>query len=206
MALAFDFSNVGDPEKIHDGGGTRAKPGRGMAVIKRFSEYTGAKGQAHEVDFEIVSWTDKDSVAVIHTENIFHTDKTGKGFPMKRITCLAMAAGLFNANDVKQWQAAGSQPEIDMTKLTDRPVFIELIEEADQNDSSKKYIRVGNIGLALYHIKDPRCKDWPKNQAIWNAAAAKVGDWIETAKAAPPKQQAANKSAAASVDALFGNV
>jgi len=203
MGLAFDFSNVGDPEKIHDGG-TRAKPGRGMVVIKKWSEYTGAKGQAHELELEIVAWTDKDSVAVTHTENIFHTDKSGKGFPMKRLTCLSMAAGLFNANDVKQWQAQGSQPEIDMTKLVDRPVMIELIEEPDQNDATKTWIRIGNFGLAIYHIKDPRCKDWPRNTQIYNMNAAKVGDWVETAKAAPPKQQAA--SAGAAVDALFGNV
>ena len=203
MGLAFDFSNVGDPEKIHDGG-TRAKPGRGMVVIKKWSEYTGAKGQAHELELEIVAWTDKDSVAVTHTENIFHTDKSGKGFPMKRLTCLSMAAGLFNANDVKQWQAQGSQPEIDMSKLVDRPVMIELIEEPDQNDATKTWIRIGNFGLAIYHIKDPRCKDWPRNTQIYNMNAAKVGDWVETAKAAPPKQQAA--SAGAAVDALFGNV
>lgn len=202
MGLAFDFSNVGDPGKIHDGG-LKILPGRGMGVIKEWNEYAGAGGKAHELKIEIVAWTDPQSVAQTHRENIFHQDNTGKGWPMKRMTCLCMAAGLFNSSDVRQWQAQGSTPEIDMSKLIERPVYLELVKQM-KDGKETGFIELGQIGLAIYHIKDPRCKDWPKNQAIWNAAAAKVGDWVETAKAAPPKQQAA--SAGAVVDALFGNV
>ena len=201
MALGFDFSQTpDDPTKIQEGGGDRPTPGRGMVLLGAFNEYGGAKGQAHEVEMEIVAWTASGDVAKIHKENIFHKDNTGKGFPMKRLTCLAMAAGLFNANDVKQWKAQGSQPEIDMTKITGRPIMIELVEEPDQNDASKKYIRIGNIGLAMYHIKDPRVKGWPVNQSIYNRCAAAVGEWITETKPAATTQAAKKPAATAAED------
>ncbi len=194
MGLGFDFSNVpDDPTKIQDGGGDRPTPGRGMVLISEFNEYGGAKGQAHEVVMEIVAWTNQQDVAKVHKENIFTKDTSGKGFPMKRLTCLAMAAGLFNANDVKRWKAEGSQPEVDMTQLAGRPIMIELVEEPDKNDATKKYIRVGNIGLGMYHIKDARVKDWPRNQSIYNRCAASVGEWITETKPAATKP--ANTSA-----------
>jgi hypothetical protein len=190
MAFEFDFSNVPeDPTKIQDGNGDRVAPGRGMALITKWEEYGGAKGQAHALELEIVAWSTPADVAKSHTENIFHKDSTGKGFPMKRMTCLAMAAGLFTANDVKAWKAANAAPEIDMLKLVGRPIMIELIEEADKNDATKKYIRIGNIGLAFYHIKDKRVEAWPKNQNIFNANAHKVGDWITETKPAAAKAE-----------------
>ena len=191
MAFEFDFSQIpDDPSKIQDGNGERVSPGRGMALITAWNEHGGAKGQAHELELEIVAWTNQDDIAKTHKENIFHKDSTGKGFPMKRITCLAMAAGLFNANDVKRWKAECAAPEIDMTKLAGRPIMIELIEEPDKNDATKKYIRIGNIGLAFYHIKDARVKGWPVNQSIYNRCAATVGEWITETKAASPKKDA----------------
>ncbi len=185
MGFEFDFSQVPeDPTKIQDGNGDRVTPGKGMAIITAWNEYGGAKGQAHELELEIVAWSNSQDIAKTHKENIFHKDSTGKGFPMKRMTCLAMAAGLFTANDVKAWKAAGTAPEIDMQKLVGRPIMIELIEETDKDNATKKYIRIGNIGLAFYHIKDKRIEAWPKNQTIFNANAHKVGDWITETK--PP--------------------
>lgn len=183
MGFEFDFSQVPeDPTKIQDGNGDRVTPGKGMAIITAWNEYGGAKGQAHELELEIVAWSNSQDIAKTHKENIFHKDSTGKGFPMKRMTCLAMAAGLFTANDVKAWKAAGTAPEIDMQKLVGRPIMIELIEETDKDNATKKYIRIGNIGLAFYHIKDKRIEAWPKNQTIFNANAHKVGDWITETK------------------------
>lgn len=191
MSFSFDFSSVpDDPTKIHQGGGDRPSPGRGMVMITKWSEFTGAGGAAHELEYEIVGWTNPEDVGKSHKENIFHKDKTGKGFPMKRMTCLAMAAGLFNANDVKAWKAAGSQPEIDMQKLVGRPIMIELVVEPDKNDPSKSYLNIGNIGLGMYHIKDARTKDWPKSQGVYNRTAALVGDWITETKPAAAKAPA----------------
>jgi len=196
MAFDFDFSQVPeDPTKIQDGNGDRVTPGKGMAQITAYTEYGGAKGQAHQLELEIVAWSNNADIAKTHKENIFAKDTTGKGFPMKRMTCLAMAAGLFTANDVKAWKAAGESPAIDMQELVGRPIMVELVEEADQNDATKKYIRVGNIGLAFYHIKDPRIAAWPKNQNIFNANAHIVGDWITDAK--PPAKTETKKAAPA---------
>jgi hypothetical protein len=200
MAFEFDFSQVPeDPTKIQDGNGDRVTPGKGMAVINGWNEFGGAKGLAHELELEIVAWSNQEDIAKTHKENIFHKDSTGKGFPMKRMTCLAMAAGLFTANDVKAWKAAGKAPEIDMQKLVGRPIMIELIAEPDKNDATKTYIRIGNIGLAFYHIKDPRIAAWPKNQNIYNANAHAVGDWITETKPASAKTE--TKKAATAVAA-----
>ncbi len=38
----------------------------------------------------------------------------------------------------------------------------------------------------MYHIKDARVKDWPKNQSIYNRCAAAVGEWITETK--PPRR------------------
>lgn len=206
MGFEFDFSQIpDDPTKIQDGNGDRVSPGRGMALITSWNEYGGAKGQAHELELEIVAWTVPADLGKRHKENIFHKDSTGKGFPMKRITCLSMAAGLFNANDVKQWKASGSLPQIDMNKLVGRPIMIELIEEPDKNDATKKYIRIGNIGLAFYHIKDSRVKGWPMNQSIYNMNAAKVGEWITETKPAATKQPV-KEAAAVDADDPFAGV
>lgn len=205
MGFEFDFSQVPeDPTKIQDGNGDRVTPGKGMAIITVWNEYGGAKGQAHELELEIVAWSNSQDIAKTHKENIFHKDSTGKGFPMKRMTCLAMAAGLFTANDVKAWKAAGTAPEIDMQKLVGRPIMIELIEETDKDNATKKYIRIGNIGLAFYHIKDKRIEAWPKNQTIFNANAHKVGDWITETKPAAKTEKPAATAAAASAADPFG--
>lgn len=202
MAFEFDFSQVPeDPTKIQDGNGDRVTPGKGMAVINGWNEYGGAKGLAHELELEIVAWSNQEDIAKTHKENIFHKDSTGKGFPMKRMTCLAMASGLFTANDVKAWKAAGKAPEIDMQKLVGRPIMIELIAEPDKNDATKTYIRIGNIGLAFYHIKDPRIAAWPKNQNIYNANAHAVGEWVTETKPAASAAKTETKKAAATVAA-----
>lgn len=192
MGLGFDFSNVpDDPTKIQDGGGDRPTPGRGMVLITNWNEYGEQNGNAHGLEFEIVGWTNPEDLGKKWTELIWHKDNTGKGFPMRRMTCLAMAAGLFNANDVKRWKAENSQPEIDMSNIVGRPIFIELVEEPDEKKPGKTYIKIGNIGLAMYHIKDARVNDWPKNQSIYNRCAASVGEWITETKPATTKPAAA---------------
>jgi len=178
------LGTIGDPTRIHDGS-DRPRPGHGMAMIRRWSEHSGASGRAHELELEIVAWSDRESVAKRYTENIFHTDTSGKGFPTRRLVCLGMAAGLFNARDVEQWKRNGGEPDIDYGALVDRPMMIELVEEPDRNDASKIYLRIGQIGLAMYHIKDPRVTNWPKNQALWNRHAADVGEWITELNGSP---------------------
>jgi hypothetical protein len=202
MGFEFDFSQTpDDPTKIQDGSGGRVTPGKGMALITEWEEYGMYERKAHKVGLEIVAWTAKDELGKIHEEGIFHKDSTGKGFPMRRMTCLAMAAGLFTAIDVKRWKDEKKNPEVDMTKLVGRPIMIELIEETDKNDATKKYIRIGNIGLAFYHIKDKRVEAWPKNQTIFNSKAHLVGDWVtETKPTAKNEKPAATVTAASTAD------
>ena len=79
--------------------------------------------------------------------------------------------------------------------------MIELVEEPRKKDPSKLDIKIGNAGLGFYHIKDTKCKDWPKNAGIYNQNAAIVGDWSTEKKAT---EKPATKAAAASDDAFAG--
>lgn len=192
MALQLNAGDIKDPFNPQ-GGGDRPKPGHGLVVIKEFNEYGGASGKAHEMVCEIVAWTDEESVTMFHKENIFHADNTGKGFPTKRLNCIAMAAGLYNAKDAAAAKEAGTELEFDGEKLIGRPVFMQLVEVPDQNDKTRSYINVGGIGLAIYHIMDPRCSDWPTIQGIINRAAAAVGEWVAKEGAVKPAPTEASK-------------
>ena len=188
----FDFSQIpDDPTRIHDAGG-RPSPGKGMAVIRGWDEYAGANTKAHKLTLELVAWSTPADVGKTTEQNIFHTDTTGKGFPQRQMTCLAMAAGLFTAADVRRWKAEGERPSIDMHKMIGRPIMIELVEETDNRDPAKKYIRIGNIGLGVWHCTDSKTKDWPKCVRTLNAATALIGQWD-----APATTRAAAKPAPA---------
>lgn len=202
MAIRVDFSKAPDSAShIHDGNGDRVSPGRGMATIKQFNEDGGAKGLAHELVLEIVAWTTDGDRAKVHKENIFTSDESGKGWPMRRLIALALASGLFSQADYAEFKKNDAAPDLDFSKVIDRPIMIELIEEARKKDPSKLDIKIGNAGLGFYHIKDPKVATWPKNPGIFNQNAAIVGDWTTEKKAT---EKPATKAAAASDDAFAG--
>jgi len=191
----FDFSSVPeDASRIQDGGGERITPGRGMAIIREWTEYGAADAQAHKLLLELVAWTTPADVGKMHEENIFYADKTGKGHPMKRLTALAMSAGLFTPADVARWKAERQNPKIDMQAMVNRPIMIEIIEEASLKDPTKKYLKIGNIGLGFWHCQDPRTKDWPKNASVLNRSLAVIGQWVTPTQTATPKPQAERKA------------
>ena len=190
MSFEFDFSTLPeDPSTIHDSS-NRATPGKGMALIKDWQEYTGKSGNSHTLTLEILAWSTPRDVGKQHTQLIWLTDKSNKQFHMRILSCLAMAAGLFTPADVAEWKRKQERPYIDMSKLIGRPVMIELVEEPDINDSSKKYLRIGNIGLGYWHCMDPKTKDWPKDIRTLNAAAALIGQWDAPATAKPAARPA----------------
>jgi len=193
----FGFDAIPDDPTTMQDGGERPKPGKGMAIITKWDEYAArTKGASSQLDLEIVAWTDPACVGMRHTEQIFTKDSTGKGHPQKRLTTLAMAAGLFTPADVVRWKKNGQQAEVDMNSLVGRPIMIALIEEPDKNDPDKKYIKIGGIGLAMYHITDPRVKGWPMNQSIYTAKLPLVGTFQppSAAVASPPQQKPSTPS------------
>lgn len=187
--LDMDFSKGPDNFTRPQEGFDKITPGRGMVLITAFNEYAGAKGKAHELELEIVAWTDPKCVAMTHRENIFFADNSGKGHPVKRLICLSMAAGLFNASDAQRWKEQNASPQFDMTKIIGSPIMIELVDEPDQNNPTRVYTKIGGIGLAFYHMKDPRVKTWPINQSVFNRMAASVGEWITDLPAVARKEE-----------------
>ena len=163
--LDFDLSDMPDNPDSIGSGGQRATPGRGMAIITGWEEYGGASGKAHKLTVELAAWSTPADVGKTHEENIFHADTTGKGFPKRRMLSLAMAAGLTSPADYQRAKANGEALRLDLQQLVGRPIMLELAEEPDQRDPSKKYIRVANIGLGWHHVNDPKVAAWPKDAA-----------------------------------------
>ena len=89
----------------------------------RSGKSTAGRRDRPTLELEIVAWSARRRREVSHGKHL-PQGFTGKGFPMKRMTCLAMAAGLFTANDVKSWKAAG-RPRDRHAKLVGRPIMIE---------------------------------------------------------------------------------
>ena len=207
MAIRVDFSKAPDKaENVHEGNGDRVSAGRGMAVIKSFTEDGMFNAKAHELVLEIVAWTNEADRAKQHKEPIFTADDKGKGWPMRRLITLALASGLISGKDYAEFKKNDARPELDFEKVVGRPIMLELVAEKRQNDATKTDIKVGNAGLGFYHIKDPKvadAKQWPKNVGIYNQNAMLVGDWhVESKITTKP----ATKEAAASDDAFAGVV
>lgn len=203
MAINLDMNNfTGDANTLGQGGGDTPKPGKGMVLITEWNEYGGANGKAHELKFEIVAWSDPDSLTMEWRQNIFHTDTTGKGHPLKCMLALGIAGGLFTAADVDEWKRTKAMPTRDYSRLIDRPIMLVLAEEADNNNAAKKWLRVP-YSSTFFHCRDPRVSDWPKNQNMLNAKAALIGEYKPAGSAPAATASAAVSSPAPSNP--FGN-
>jgi len=198
MAFEFDYCDAPeDVENIQRPSG-RPMPGRGMVMITKWSEYTANNGAQHELGMEIVAWSDHSSIALEHTERIWHADRAGddeKGKQDKRnfadvMMAIALASGVINAAYIKKCKDEKKPIEFNLEDAVGRPVMVELIERPDKKNPPKTYINVAMYGKAFYHIKDKRVADWPRNQNIFNANAHAVGEWITTAKPAAAKTEA----------------
>lgn len=201
-----------DPDKLQSNMGAVA-PGRGMALITGFSMYSGGKGSyagtQHELELEIVAWTDQNCVAATHTEGIWHADKEAEGSDKKKnyaaqIATIVCASGLLKLADLKKMSMQQIDTEEFYKKLIGRPVMIEIAARPKKDDPTKVYHNIAQYGRAIFHVKDPRCKDWPKNQTIYNGKAHIVGDWITETKPAAKTEKTAATTAAASTSDPFG--
>jgi hypothetical protein len=179
--LEFELDDMPEnPDALGSAGG-RPTPGHGMAIITAWNEYTqDSNGQAHEVSFEIVAWTTPSDVGKVHDERIYHTDKSGKGFPKRRMLSLAMAAGLVTPADYQRAKASGQPLALDLQQLVGKPIMVKLAEEPSTKDPSKMYLKVANIGLGWHHPADPKVAAWPRD-------AARLQRLGITATAAPVK-------------------
>jgi len=200
MTFDFDFAELdgigaSDPFAINTGGNGRPSPGCGLVQILGWSEYTGANGKAHELEFELIAWSVADDVGKTFTENIFHADNSGKGWPKKRMLCLAAVTGLLTPAAVQAAKAAGQAISLDMQQLVGRVMMVELIEEPSQNDPTKSYLKVGGAGVAMYHCDDHRCAKWPKNEAVIAAKRDLIGTLPRSTAAAAPQSKPATTQA-----------
>ncbi|MCP4507983.1 MAG: hypothetical protein GY826_16565 [Fuerstiella sp.] len=187
MSLDMDFGGIGNADDLQSGG-DRAVPGNGMVLITGFTEYGAVNGRAHLLEFELVAWTDMDSMGVGHKENIFHEDTYKDGAPFKKMAALGVATGLCAAQDIVAWQKAEQMPQIDFSQVVGRPMMVQLTES---EKNGKTYINVGEYGKAYYHLLDPRVIDWPKNQQVYNDRVASVGQFLTVGDKKPAAAAAA---------------
>lgn len=175
MTFEFDLTD-GDPFSFNSGAaGGRPSPGCGLVQIINWSEYTGANGKAHELECEIIAWPNADDRGKTFTELIYHEDRSGKRWPQKRMACLAAVTGLLTPQMVAAAKANGTPVAPNLAQLPGRIMFVELIEEPWQSDPTKTSLKVGGAGMAWYHVDDPRCVRWPKNDGVISAKRHLVG-------------------------------
>jgi hypothetical protein len=72
-------------------------------------------------------------------------------------------------------KSKGTTISPDMSQLSGRIMFVELIEEPWQSDPNKTSLKVGGAGMAWYHVDDPRCIRWPKNDGVIAAKRSLIG-------------------------------
>jgi len=72
-------------------------------------------------------------------------------------------------------KANGTTVSPDMEQLPGRIMFVELIEEPWQSDPTKTSLKIGGAGMAWYHVDDPRCIRWPKNDGVIAAKRSLIG-------------------------------
>ena len=195
MTFEFDPTD-GDPFAFNSGAaGGRPSPGCGLVQIIGWSEYTGANGKAHELECEIIAWPNADDRGKTFTELIYHEDRSGKRWPQKRMACLAAVTGLLTPGMVAVAKSNGTTVSPDMAQLPGRIMFVELIEEPWQTDPNKTSLKIGGAGMAWYHVDDPRCIRWPKNDGVIAAKRSLIGhlhqDELVQPKAKPAQQPAA---------------
>ena len=195
--MTFEFNPTdGDPFAFNSGAaGGRPSPGCGLVQIIGWSEYTGANGKAHELECEIIAWPNADDRGKTFTELIYHEDRSGKRWPQKRMACLAAVTGLLTPGMVAVAKSNGTTVSPDMAQLPGRIMFVELIEEPWQSDPNKTSLKIGGAGMAWYHVDDPRCIRWPKNDGVIAAKRSLIGH-LHQDELVQPKTKPAQRPAA----------
>jgi hypothetical protein len=197
-----------DQDKLQQNMGAVA-PGKGMAIIESFSMYTGGRGSnantQHELKIEIIAWSDKSSEGSFFTEGIWTADKEPEKSDKKKnyaaqIAVLVCASGLMKLSDLKRMSMAQIDDDKFYAKLVGRPIMVEIAARAKKDDPTKIYHNIAQYGRAIFHMKDPRCKDWPMDRDIYNQYAHIVGDWVAAKTEKPAPAKTAPAAAAAGVD------
>lgn len=179
MALNLNLGRIKGPmDELKNTAFAEVPAGRGMVLLKEFKEYGFTKGRnpGHELHLEIVAWTDPAGVAQMHREIIFEDDGSrDDDICAAKLMRIAIAVGLFTPAQAEQMKATGTL-ELDLNAAQNRPMFCEIIKRKDK-DGVKEYTNVAEGGFAYFHVKDPRCKDWPKHAMLLNQSLALVGEW-----------------------------
>lgn len=194
MGLNLNLSKVkGDMDSLKNSAFKETPPGRGMVLVKAFKEYGHAKTGSHELVLEIVAWTNPEGVGVEHTELVF-PDKGDREEDQCAARCLkiAIATGMVTPREAEDARNGSGELDLDLaTALPGRPMFVEVVKRKGKDD--KEYCNIGEGGFAFYHVKDPRCVDWPKHAALINQNMHLVGEWEPLKKDAAPTSKPAEK-------------
>lgn len=187
MGLTLNLTGVkGDMNDVKSGGFKKIPPGRGLVRINKFGEFSHQKTGAHELELEIINWTDESAIGDTHTELIFAPKAGQEDYTTAKLLRLALAAGILTPKQAEDVRDGAGECEIDLVgTLPTRAMYVEISERADKNDPNKKYVGIGDFGNAYFHVGDPRVQGWPTNQGVINQCAGLVGQWQPTSTGAP---------------------
>lgn len=165
MALSFDLNQVDDVKKPNSGG--QVKPGRCHAVFVEFDEYGEPKSGSHFGVWEIVAHDDPKQVGKKYKDLLGDpaNGKSEKGvsYAMGRLLHYAYVLGVTTPDEMEAAKKSGQQPNLDLNNGAGQQVFLEIVEE---KYDGKINSRIADAGFAIMSINDPKCKDFPANQAM----------------------------------------
>lgn len=210
MALKLNLNRIkGDMDSLKNTGFHDIPAGRGMVRVTEFSEYTFTKGKnpGHELKLELVAWTNPEGVGQEHKEILFVDDGSREDdLCAAKLMKIAIATGLITPAQAEAARQGNGEIELDLVaSLPDRTMFVEIIKRKDK-DGQKEYTNVGEGGFAYYHLKDPRCADWPKHTMMFNQSLALVGEWEPLKKDAKDAAAASKPKPSSSANPFAGKL
>jgi hypothetical protein len=155
MALQMNLDNYGEG---------RVAPGRAHLEVKEFQEYGEPKSGSHVAVCEILAHDDPEQVG--KTFKDFIPDPARNAKAVFRLVEFCVGTGLITREEIKQHQANGTAPEVEVTNSNGRQFFAVLVEE-EYNGKTNTKIKDGRSYL---RVDDPKAAEFPRHPAMWTRA------------------------------------
>lgn len=185
-----------DMNDIKAGGFSDVPEGRGLVQISEYKERAGKQGQ-DLMKLVLMAWSVPRGQGMEHMEGLLH-DKPDAKFERyePRILRIAVATGVVTPQELQAARDGAGTVNIETHMFVGRLMFAEIGKvEGFGKNKGKFFTNVLGDGNLIFHIKDPRCAEWPTNPGVIANFGTHSGDWRpaqETATASPANQPPAN--------------
>lgn len=176
------------------------KPGKGMYLLTQFHEWGDTRNGKHIFKYEIVAHEEPGEVANLYWDRI--SDLGGlEGKQRNAVAAnyvnLAIAFGLYTAEQLKQMKAKGEKPNFDFGQCVGRAICINTYASKDTDAQGNPFLNSG----AYFHPGDPKAAKYPKHPQ-WTPKGAKQPTAPATS---PPAEQKPQEPTAATAEGAAAN-